>query len=63
MPLAMQSCTAPGMLEMFHNSNALLEQITKCLEEYLDSKRVIFPRFYFLSNGELLEIVAQVFDM
>ena len=58
--LAMQSCTAPGVLEMFQNNNALLEQIMKCLEAYLESKRVIFPRFYFLSNAELLGILAQV---
>ncbi|XP_069668946.1 dynein axonemal heavy chain 6 isoform X3 [Periplaneta americana] len=59
MPLAMPSCTAPGVLEMFQNNNALLEQIMKCLDAYLESKRVIFPRFYFLSNEELLEILAQ----
>lgn len=58
--LAMQSCIAPGVLEMFQNNNALLEQIMKCLEAYLESKRVIFPRFYFLSNVELLGILAQV---
>ena len=58
--LAMQTCTAPGVLEMFQNNNALLEQIMKCLEAYLESKRVIFPRFYFLSNAELLGILAKV---
>jgi dynein heavy chain len=56
----MQSCTAPGVLELFQNNNALLEQIMKCLEAYLESKRVLFPRFYFLSNTELLEILALV---
>nr|CAD7400728.1 unnamed protein product [Timema cristinae] len=60
MPLAMQACTAPGILETFNNNLDLLDQIMKCLEAYLESKRVIFPRFYFLSNDELLEILAQV---
>ncbi|XP_023668206.2 dynein axonemal heavy chain 6 [Paramormyrops kingsleyae] len=59
LPKALRAATQPGLLEMFQNNNALLDQIQKCLEAYLESKRVIFPRFYFLSNDELLEILAQ----
>lgn len=60
MPLAMEACSYPGVLETLTRNNALLDQIMKCLEEYLETKRVQFPRFYFLSNDELLEILAQV---
>ncbi|KAM7079135.1 dynein axonemal heavy chain 6 [Molossus nigricans] len=59
LPNALRATTQPGLLETFQNNNALLDQIQKCLEAYLESKRVIFPRFYFLSNDELLEILAQ----
>uniref|UniRef100_A0A7M4FA16 Dynein axonemal heavy chain 6 n=1 Tax=Crocodylus porosus TaxID=8502 RepID=A0A7M4FA16_CROPO len=59
LPNALRAATQPGLLETFQNNNGLLDQIQKCLEAYLESKRVIFPRFYFLSNDELLEILAQ----
>lgn len=54
-----RACLQPGLLEQFQNNNSLLDQVQTCLEAYLESKRVIFPRFYFLSNDELLEILAQ----
>ena len=56
---ALRACTQPGLLEMFKMNNKFLDEVQKCLEQYLESKRVIFPRFYFLSNDELLEILAQ----
>ncbi|XP_071788570.1 dynein axonemal heavy chain 6-like isoform X3 [Asterias amurensis] len=59
LPLAMRAATQPGLLETFKNNNSLLDQIQKCLEAYLESKRCVFPRFYFLSNDELLEILSQ----
>ncbi|CAE1329167.1 DNAH [Acanthosepion pharaonis] len=58
-PLAMRAATQPGLLEAFQVNNSLLDAIHKCLEAYLESKRIVFSRFYFLSNDELLEILAQ----
>lgn len=56
----MPACTQPGLLELLEENNRSLDEVMKCLEAYLETKRIAFPRFFFLSNDELLEILAQV---
>nr|XP_039247972.1 dynein heavy chain 6, axonemal-like [Styela clava] len=58
-PNALRAATAPGVFETLQSSNSHLEKIHKSLEDYLEMKRLSFPRFYFLSNDELLDVLAQ----
>lgn len=55
----MSICPDKRLAELLKNNNKLLTIVYKGLSDYLEMKRSKFPRFYFLSDDELLEILAQ----
>lgn len=57
-PSVMAVCMAPNRLNVFYQLNDGLEKCQKLLNEYLSSKRHVFPRFYFISKDELLSILG-----
>ncbi|CAD7941177.1 unnamed protein product [Amoebophrya sp. A25] len=61
-PVAVRCCLVPGLYDMLEKDSGKLEKIQKSLDDYLEKKRQLFPRFYFLSNDDLLEILGQAKD-
>lgn len=57
-PIIKIACHVPNRLSDLQNLSAGLEKCQKSLNDYLDSKRNSFPRFFFISDDELLSILG-----
>ena len=57
-PNIKMACHAQNRLSDLENLSAGLEKCQKSLNDYLDSKRNAFPRFFFISDDELLSILG-----
>ena len=57
-PLIKNACHAPNRLQDLENLSTGLEKCQKSLNDYLDAKRNAFPRFFFISDDELLSILG-----
>jgi dynein heavy chain len=56
---AYRALNVKGFINILQDLNKKLEYIQKNLNQFLEGKRGLFPRFYFLSNDDLLEIIGQ----
>lgn len=51
-------CTIEGLLKRLEKIEQDLKVCEKALNEFLDRKRRAFPRFYFVSVNDLLDILS-----
>uniref|UniRef100_A0A8C9J6D4 Dynein axonemal heavy chain 10 n=1 Tax=Panthera tigris altaica TaxID=74533 RepID=A0A8C9J6D4_PANTA len=59
-PVIKRCCEAQNRLGDLQNISEGLEKCQKSLNDYLDSKRNAFPRFFFISDDELLSILGSL---
>lgn len=58
-PNVVQATNRPKLYEELENIQERLAVCEKALAEYLETKRLAFPRFYFISSSDLLDILSK----
>jgi dynein heavy chain len=58
-PNAVKCCVREGLFDQLEHLQGQLALCEKSLAEYLETKRLAFPRFYFVSASDLLDILAK----
>uniref|UniRef100_A0A7N6A473 Dynein heavy chain 9, axonemal n=1 Tax=Anabas testudineus TaxID=64144 RepID=A0A7N6A473_ANATE len=53
-----EATNKPGLFGKLEDIQSRLSLCEKALAEYLDTKRLAFPRFYFISSADLLDILS-----
>jgi dynein heavy chain 1, cytosolic len=61
-PFILDVLAIPGVQKSLERLADLLSKIQKALGEYLERERVSFPRFYFVGDEDLLEIIGNSND-
>ena len=54
----LQATNVSGLVEKLETIQSQLSLCEKALAEYLETKRLAFPRFYFASSNDLLDILS-----
>ncbi|XP_077110730.1 dynein axonemal heavy chain 9 isoform X2 [Ranitomeya variabilis] len=57
-PNVVEATNKPGLYDKLEDIQERLSLCEKALAEYLDTKRLAFPRFYFISSADLLDILS-----
>lgn len=61
-PLVLDVLNISGVQKSLERLTDLLHKIQKALGEYLERERISFPRFYFVGDEDLLEIIGNSND-
>uniref|UniRef100_A0A670I3P5 Dynein axonemal heavy chain 17 n=1 Tax=Podarcis muralis TaxID=64176 RepID=A0A670I3P5_PODMU len=57
-PNVVEATNKPGLYDKLESLQKSLALCEKALAEYLETKRLAFPRFYFVSSADLLDILS-----